>query len=144
MDFNASLYRTESANEHNMIGQKPLTISKQTWNHQLGTVADGIDSTVLDHDSLVCGEKGLKRGDHSSQIRLITGVVLHPLRIQHVMESDHVSLLIHSTTSNTTQLLHVSSNTKQQSKMDAEGTDVGTSLAADPEHAEVSVIIELI
>ena len=35
-------------------------------------------------------------------------------------------------------------NTKQQTKVDTEGTDVGTSLAADPEDTEVTLVVKLI
>jgi len=37
----------------------------------------------------------------------------------------------------------VSTNAKEKTKVNTEGTDVGTSLAADPENTEVTVIVEL-
>lgn len=45
-------------------------VSKQTGDHQLGSVADGVDGRVLDHKPLVAGEEGLERSDHPSEVRL--------------------------------------------------------------------------
>jgi hypothetical protein len=38
----------------------------------------------------------------------------------------------------------VSANTEQKTQVDTEGTDVGTSLTADPEDTEVAVIVKLV
>lgn len=59
------------------------------------------------------------------------------------MQSNQLLLLVHSTTSHTTQLLHVGANTEQQTQVDAESTDVGTGLAANPEDTEVAVVVKL-
>jgi hypothetical protein len=40
--------------------------------------------------------------------------------------------------------LHVRTNTKKKSKVNAESSNICTSLAADPEDAEMSVIVEFI
>lgn len=37
----------------------------------------------------------------------------------------------------------MTSDTEEETKVDAEGTDVGTGLARDPEDAEVAVVVEL-
>lgn len=120
-----------------------LTVSEETRKHQLGTVAHSVDSTVLDNQSLVRDQESLKRGDDLAQVRLIAGVVHLPLRIQNIVQSDQLLRLIHRTTSHTTQLLHVRADAQQQTQVHAQCSDVGTSLAADPEDAEVSVVVEL-
>lgn len=66
-----------------------------------------------------------------------------PLRIQNIVQGDQVLGLIHSTRAHTPQFLHVCSHAKQQPHMHAERSDVCASLAADPEDAEVAVVVEL-
>lgn len=65
------------------------------------------------------------------------------LRIQNIVQCDEVLGLVHSTGSYSSQFLHVGSDTKEQSHVYTEGSDVGTSLTADPEDTEVAVIVEL-
>lgn len=60
------------------------------------------------------------------------------------MEGDEVLLLVHGTGSHTSQLLHVSTDTQQETKVDTECTDVGTSLARNPEDTELSLVVELV
>lgn len=59
------------------------------------------------------------------------------------MKSNHALGLVHSTTANTTQLLHVSTDTKEKTQVHAKSTDIGTSLTADPEDTEVALIVKL-
>lgn len=59
------------------------------------------------------------------------------------MKSDELLLLVHSTGADTTQLLHVGTDTEEKTQVHAERSDVGTSLAADPENTEVTVVVEL-
>jgi hypothetical protein len=120
------------------------TETKETRNHQLGTVADGVDSAVLDDNTLVGGEQTLQRLDDTAEVGLVTLVVVHPLGVQNVVESNHAALLVHGTTADTAQLLHVSTDTEEQTQVDTEGTDIGTSLTADPEDTKVALIVELV
>jgi hypothetical protein len=60
------------------------------------------------------------------------------------VESDEVLLLVHGTRSYTSQLLHVSTDTQQETKVDTECTDVSTSLARNPEDTELSLVVELV
>lgn len=60
------------------------------------------------------------------------------------MKSDEVLLLVHGTGAHTSQLLHVSADTQQETKVDTECTDVGTSLARDPEDTKLSLVVELV
>ena len=48
-----------------------------------------------------------------------------------------------TTRSDTTQLLHVSTGTNQQTQVHAQGTDISTSLAIEPDDTEVALIVEL-
>ena len=45
--------------------------------------------------------------------------------------------------SNTPKLLHVSTDTQQETKMNTEGTNIGTSLTAHPEDGQVTVLVKL-
>lgn len=119
-------------------------MAEKTRNHQLSTVGDSVDSAVLDDNTLVAGEQRLQGLDDAAEVRLVTLVVINPLGIHDIVQSNHTALLVHGTGANTTQLLHVSANTEQKTQVDTEGTDVGTSLTADPEDTEVAVIVKLV
>lgn len=45
-------------------------VAEETGDHELGTVADGVDSRVLDDDALVAGEEGFERSDDAAEVRL--------------------------------------------------------------------------
>lgn len=119
------------------------TISQETGKHQLGTVADSVDGAVLDNKTLVRRQEGLEGRDDLAEVRLVAGVVHGPLGIEDVVEGNELLALVHGTTANTAELLHVAADTEEKTQVDAEGTDVGTSLAADPEDTEVAVIVKL-
>lgn len=59
------------------------------------------------------------------------------------MQSDEVLRLVHGTRAHSPQLLHMGADAKEQSHVDAKGSDVGASLTADPENTEVAVVVEL-
>ena len=120
-----------------------LTIAQKTGKHELSTVAHGVDSAILDDKTLVASQESLQGRNNLAQVRLVTSVVVGPLGVQDVMEGDELLGLVHGTTANTSKLLHVSTNAEQQAQVDAKGTDVGTSLAANPEDTEVAVIVKL-
>lgn len=121
-----------------------LTVSQQTRNHQLGTVADSVDSRVLDNNALVGSEKGLQWADDGSQVALIALVVVKPLGVQDIVQSDKALLFVHGTTSDTSQLLHVSSNTQKETQVNAESSDVGSGFAGNPEDTELSLVVKLV
>jgi hypothetical protein len=120
-----------------------LLVAEKSGKHELSTVADGVDSGVLDDDTLVGGEKSLERADNTTKVGLVTGIVHDPLSVHNIVKSDDAIVLSHSSRADTTKLLHVSSNTQQQSQVNTEGTDVGSGLARDPEDTEVAVVVEL-
>lgn len=119
-------------------------VAEETWNHELGTVADGVDGRVLDDNALVGGQKSLKWRDNAAEVALITGVVGHPLGVKNVVEGNHVLLLVHGSGADTAQLLHVCSHAQKKTKVDTEGTDVGSGLARNPEDTEVALVVELV
>lgn len=59
------------------------------------------------------------------------------------MKSNKTLVLVHGTTANTSKFLHVSTNTQKKTQVNAESSDIGTSLAAHPENTQVSVIVKL-
>ena len=118
-------------------------VAKKTGKHELGTVADGVDSAVLDDNTLVAGQKGLQRRDDSAESGLVALVVVDPLGVEDVVKSGHAVLLVHGTGANTAELLHVTADTEEETKVNTEGTDVGTSLARDVEDGELALVVEL-
>lgn len=60
------------------------------------------------------------------------------------MQSHEALAFVHSTTPHTSQLLHVSTNTKKQTQVDTECTDVGPGLARNPEDTKLSLVVELV
>lgn len=120
------------------------TVSQQTRNHELGTVADSVDGRVLDDNTLVGGEQRLEGADDLTEVALVTLVIVEVLGVKDIVEGDEVLLLVHSTRSHTSQLLHMSTDTQQKTKVNTECTDVGTSLARNPEDTELSLVVELV
>jgi hypothetical protein len=45
-------------------------VSEKTRDHELGSVADGVDGRVLNNESLVAGEEGLEGSDDSTKVGL--------------------------------------------------------------------------
>ena len=45
------------------------TVAKETGDHELGSVADGVDGTVLDNDTLVASKEDLERSNDSTKVR---------------------------------------------------------------------------
>jgi hypothetical protein len=127
-----------------LVDLDALLEAKQTRKHELSTVANGIDRAVLDNNTLVAHQQTLERGNNLAQVGLITGVVVKPLCVKNIVQCDQVLRLIHSSTSYTSKLLHVSTHTEQETEMHAKCTDVGSSLAAHPEDTELPLIVELV
>jgi hypothetical protein len=121
-----------------------LLESQQTRKHKLGTVAYGVDGAVLNNNALVARQETLERRDDVAQQGLVAVVVVHPLGVEDVVQGDQILGLVHGSTPHTAQLLHVCADTEQKTQMHAEGTDVGSSLAAHPEHAQLPLIVELV
>lgn len=82
--------------------------------------------------------------DDLAQIRLVALVIVHPLRIHHIMQSDQSLVLIHGTAAHTTEFLHMGADTEQKTEVNAESPNVRSSLAANPEDTEVSLVVELV
>ena len=57
------------------------------------------------------------------------------------MHCYHGLVFFESTTSNTPKFLHVRTTPKDVAQMDTEGSDVGASLALDPEDSHVSLLV---
>lgn len=127
-----------------LVNLNALLETEKTGKHELSTIADGVDRAVLDDDALVAGEKALEGRDDVTEVRLVAVVVVEPLGIENVVESDQVLSLVHSTRPHTAQLLHVGANTEQKTQVNAKSTDVGTSLAADPENTKLPLIVEFV
>ena len=59
------------------------------------------------------------------------------------MHGHHVIVLAQRTTAHTTQLLHVTTNTEQETEVHAKRTDICAGLTRHPEDGEVALLIEL-
>ena len=126
------------------MGLNALLEAEETRKHKLGAIADSVDSRVLDNDTLVGGEESLKGLDDLAQSGLIATVVELPLSVENVVEGDHGAVVLgHDTGADTTELLHVGADTEKETQVNAEGTDIGTGLARNPEDTEVTVVVEL-
>lgn len=91
-----------------------LTISKQARKHELRAVAYGIDSAILNDNTLVADKEGFQRDDDFPQVRLVSCVVHHPLSIKNIVERYQTMVLIHGSTPHSSQFLHVRANTEEQ------------------------------
>lgn len=120
------------------------TVSKETRNHQLGTVAHSVDGRILDDNTLVASEKSLERADDSSEVALVTLVVVKVLGVENVVKGYETLALVHGTTPYTSQLLHVSTNTEDETQVDTESTDVSSGLAGNPEDTKLPLVVELV
>lgn len=127
-----------------LVDLNTLLETEETGKHELGTVTNGIDRAVLDNDTLVAGEESLEGRDDVAEVGLVAVVVMEPLGIENVVQSDQVFGLVHSTRPHTAQLLHVGANTEQKTQVNAKSTDVGTGLAADPENTKLPLIVEFV
>lgn len=126
------------------MGVDASVVAQKTRQHQLGAVADGVDSRVLDDQALVGAEEGLEGLDDLAQVRLVAAVVILPLGVEHVVQRHQRAVVLgHDTGAHTAQFLHVGAHAEQQTQVHAQGTDVGAGLARDPEDAEVAVVVEL-
>ncbi|URE22934.1 hypothetical protein MUK42_17056 [Musa troglodytarum] len=135
---------TLCGHQHNFLPNLDIILkSQQSRNHQLCSIANSIDCGVLDNQPLVAGEQHLQWHHHPSQVALILEIVIHPLGIQHIMHGRHVILLAKDPRADPPQFLHVPSDAKDQTEMDAEGTNIGSSLAGDPEDNQVPVGVVL-
>ena len=56
--------------------------------------------------------------------RTIASVVVHPLSVQDIVHSDHVVVLAQRATTYSPEFLHVTADTKQETEMHAERTNV--------------------
>jgi hypothetical protein len=136
---------TLGGHENNLlVDLDTLLESQQTRQHKLGTVADGIDRAVLNNNTLVAHQQTLKRRNDLAQVGLVAVVVVQPLSIKNVMQSDEVLGLVHGSTPHTAQLLHVSTDTEQKTQVHTESTDVRSGLAAHPEYTELPLIVKLV
>lgn len=117
-------------------------VAEETGNHELRTVADRIDSGILNDDSLVPSEERLQWADDAAEVGLVAVIVQSPLSVHDIVESDDTVVLTHGTRAHTAELLHVSTNAQQKTKMNTECSDVGTSLAANPEDTKVALVVE--
>lgn len=118
-------------------------VAKKTRDHELGTVADGIDGRVLDDKPLVAGQERLERADDPPEVRLVARVVVDPLGVKDVVHADDVVVLAHRPRPNTPKLLHVAANAEEQAEVDAERPDVGSGLARDVEDGETASVVKL-
>mmetsp|Transcript_13280 Transcript_13280/g.24991 ORF Transcript_13280/g.24991 Transcript_13280/m.24991 type:complete len:213 (+) Transcript_13280:446-1084(+) len=124
---------------HNLRTDLDVLLEAQhSRDHELRPIANCIHRTVLHHNPGIIAEDQLKRHDHPTQVFLIPHVIVHVLRIQNIMHRGHVLVLVEDTGSITAKLLHVRADTEHEAEMDAEGSDVGTSLAGGPQYRHLS------
>ena len=129
--------------DHLIIALDARLKAEESRDHELGTVADGIDSAVLHDEALEVRQENLEGHDDAAQVGLVLEVVERPLGVEEVMHGHHVLGLPEDAGPHTTELLHVPSNTEQQPKVHTERPDVGAGLTGEPEGAEVALLVVL-
>ena len=117
--------------------------AQETGHHELSTEADGANGAILDDDTLVVGQEVLERADDTAQIDLILLVIELPLSVQNVVHGDHTDVFNDRTGADTTELLHVTTSSNNETQVDAEGTDVSSGLAGDVEDSQVALGVVL-
>lgn len=136
---------TLGRHEHNLlVDLDSLFEAQQARQHKLGSVTDGVDRAVLDNNTLVAHQEALERRDDLAQVGLVAVVVIQPLGVEDVVQSNEVLSLVHGSTPHTAQLLHVRTDTQQKTQVHAQSTNVGSGLAAHPEHAKLPLIVVLV
>lgn len=66
-----------------------------------------------------------------------------PLGIFDVVHGDHAGILFESAGSDSSEFLHVGTTAEQIANMNAQGTNVGTCLAGNPEYTHVALFVVL-
>lgn len=127
-------------NKHRRIHTK----TEKTGDHEFSAVADGVDRAVLDDYPLVAGQESLQWGNDVAEVLLVAVVIVHPLGVENIVQSDHILCLVHGSTPHTAELLHMGTHTEQETQVHAKSTDIGSCLAADPEHTKLPLIVELV
>jgi hypothetical protein len=62
--------RTLGGHENDFFVESNIRlVSKQTRDHEFGTVANSVDGAILDYDSLVANEERFQRSDDSAEVR---------------------------------------------------------------------------
>lgn len=115
---------------------------QQAWNHELGTICDGIDSRIFDYEALVADQQALKRLDDCTEVAIVAIGIILPLSVKDIVHSDKALLFGHGTAPHAPKLLHVCAHTHQIAKMLTESTNVSASFTAHPEHGELSLAIK--
>lgn len=121
-----------------------LLETKETGKHKLGAIANGVNGAVLDNNALVARQQALQGRNDLAQVGLVAVVVVKPLGVKNVVQRDQAFCLVHGSTPDTSKFLHVRTDTKQETEVHAESTDVGSSFAAYPEHTKLSLIVKLV
>lgn len=82
-----------------------------------------------------------EEGEGSPQ-HTISGIVVHPLCVHHIVHRHHIVLLSIAARPHTPQLLHVRTDTEEQAHVHTERPDIRSSFTRDPKDGEVPVVVE--
>ena len=80
-----------------LVDLNALLETEKTGQNELITVVDSVDRAVLNDNALVASQKTLKGRDDSAEVRLVAVVVVEPLGVKNVVESDQALGLVHGT-----------------------------------------------
>lgn len=120
-----------------------VLVSEDSGDHELSSVADGVDSGVLDDDSGVSLEEDLKRHDHLSKVRFILEVLIKPLGILDVVHGDHGLVLLHGSGSDSSELLHMGTNIQVVTEVNTLSSDISSGFARNVEDSHVLLSVEI-
>eukprot|EP00756_Hemistasia_phaeocysticola_P014801 Hpha_TRINITY_DN15360_c3_g9::TRINITY_DN15360_c3_g9_i1::g.90449::m.90449 len=129
---------------NNLItGLDAVLEAQKSGEHELGSVADGVNGSVLQHKALVAREEHFTGEDYSTEVRIVLVRFVHPLRVQQIMHRRQPVVFVQETRSRAAQFLHVPPGPEQQAEVHTERPDVGTALAVNFEKPEVPLLVEL-
>ena len=120
-----------------------VLVPQNSGQHDFGAVADRVDGRIFHHDFLVTSQECFERLDDPSQVGLVLVVVVQPLGVQDVVHGDESFVFVLNAGTVSAKLLHLTADPEEKTEMDAEGSDVSSGFAADPEDSHVPLFVVL-
>ena len=87
------------------------------------------------------GQESFQRLDDPPEVGLILVIVVQPLGIQNIVHGDQALILVLNSRPVSAKLLHLTSNSEKESKMDAECSNIRSGFTTDPKDAHVSLVV---
>lgn len=86
-------------------------------------------------------QENLEGHDNAAEVSLVIELLIVPLGILDVVHSDHGLILLEGARAGTSQLLHVSTASKDVADVNTHGTHVSAGLAGNPEDTHIALLV---